>query len=354
MSSPFVTVTPNDPSYRQYLLGDFSKTLRAIPVESFSQHSRRERVTFRLVPIADIKKPNWIKIYFKACRPELLGLTLGPFFVAAMSVLRLFHLPLLSAPVFVSAALGLFFLHVAAFLFNDFRDHIRGVDFANRRRGSQVIQKGWVSAREVRGWAYVNAALALLCGTPAVILFWPKLSVIILLAAAFVLGLSWISSKMARFGVSDMMVFLGLGPLLTGASALVVSGRTPPEIWLLGTALGALAVLTLQVRQLENLFRAGRDSFRTFIGAFDFDRARHVVMGQLVFVGVLQIAMAIEILPHALSVAGFVLALLPLYFVYQPIRRAASPLSSDLVHIGRRAILAQTALLFWWGAAVWI
>lgn len=353
MSSPFVTLTPDDPDFRQYLLGNFSNELRALPVESFRQHSSRERVTFRLVPIQEIQKPTWWKIYFKACRPELLGLTLGPFFVTLLLLHKGMGLSFENPFALIAAAFGLFFLHVSAFLLNDFRDHMRGVDFANRKRGSQVIQKGWASAREVRMWAFVNAGLALICGLPALIVT-PKLFLVCSVAAICVLGLSWISSRLARFGLSDIMVFVGLGPLLTSAAALAAIGRVPSQVLLLGTAFGASAVLTLQIRQLENLFRAGRDSFRTFIGAFDFDRARMLVISQIIFVSALQIAMAVEVFHRWVAVFGFILALLPLYFVYSHVAKAASPLSSDLLKVGRRAIWAQTALLVWWGAALWI
>lgn len=353
MSSPFVTLTPDDPDFQNYLLGGFSEELRALPVESFRQHSTRERVTFRLVPIREIKKPAWWKIYFKACRPELLGLTLGPFFVTLLLLLKGMQSSVSHPLAVIASGFGLFFLHVSAFLLNDFRDHMRGVDFANRKRGSQVIQKGWASAREVRMWAFVNAGLALVCGGPALFVN-PRLIAIVAVAAVCVIGLSWISSRLARFGLSDLMVFVGLGPLLTSAASLVAVGKVPAPVLLLGTAFGAMAVLTLQIRQVENLFRAGRDSFRTFIGAFDFDRARMLVLSQIVFVSVLQVAMAVMIFEQWVAAFGFILALMPLYFVYSSVAQAASPLSSDLLHIGRRAIWAQTALLVWWGAALWI
>src|SRR5437899_8919725 len=60
------------------------------------------------------------------------------------------------------ALLGVFFLHTAAFLLNDVQDHLRGLDRLNRRRCSQVIQKGWVSPLEMKRWAWVNLALAVL------------------------------------------------------------------------------------------------------------------------------------------------------------------------------------------------
>jgi 1,4-dihydroxy-2-naphthoate polyprenyltransferase len=354
MSSPYVTITHDDPDFKSYLLGSFSKELRALPLESFSQHSQRERVTFQLVPVHEIRKPAWWKIYFKACRPELLGLTLAPFLLTILWQWKQADTSIAFPISFSGALLGLFFLHVAAFLFNDFRDHMQGVDLANRRRGSQVIQKGWASAREVRGWAIVNMCLALLCGGTA--LYWhpTPLSWIVLAAAVAVLALSWMPSWLAKRGLSDLLVFAGLGPLLTIAAAITADGIVQPQVILLGTAFGSLAVLTLQVRQMENLFRAGQDSFRTFIGGLDFDRAKLIVLAQMLFVAAIQVAMAARIFHRAVAVVGFVFAFIPLAILFWQIRRAASPVSSDLIHLGRRAILAQTALLAWWGAAIWI
>jgi 1,4-dihydroxy-2-naphthoate polyprenyltransferase len=350
----FVTLTHDDPELRKYLLGNFSKKIRALPVESFSQHSSRERVTFRLIEVGHLKKPSWWKIYFKACRPELLGLTLGPFLITVMWMQRELRLPIEQPYALLAAFLGLFFLHVSAFLFNDFRDHMRGVDFANRRRGSQVIQKGWASASEVRMWALVNAGAALLFGIPAIALHLEKLWPIVLMAAALVMALSWVSSKLAKVGLSDLLVFFGLGPLLAVAASISAFGFWKTNVLFIGTAFGCFAVLTLEIRQLENLFRAGKDSFRTFIGGFEFDRAKALVLGQIVFVGGLQVAIGSVVFAKWISVFGFVLALIPLGQVYTSIRKAASPISSDLIHIGRAAILAQAACLVWWGIAVWI
>lgn len=350
----FVTLTHDDPEFRKYLLGSFSSTLRALPVESFNQHSNRERVTFRIIEVAELNRPPWWKIYFKACRPELLGLTLAPFLIAAIWMMRLTESMIVNPLSFAAAVCGLFFLHVSAFLLNDFRDHMHGVDFANRRRGSQVIQKGWASARAVRGWAGVNAGLALMCGLPALWLNWNTLLPIVIVAAAIVIALSWISSRLAKAGISDLLVFFGLGPMLTMAGSIVAFGEIPGSVILLGTAFGGLAVLTLQIRQLENLFRAGKDSFRTFIGGFEFDRAKTMVLSQIILVGGLQLMIAALILPNILALLGFIFASVPLATLFARVRRAASPISSDLVRLGRHVILSHLTLLAWWGIAVWI
>lgn len=348
----YVTLTHDDPELQRYLLGSFSRHLRALPVESFLQHSNRARYTFRVVPIEEINKPYWWKVYFKACRPELLGLTLGPFLVTGLWTAK--HLsgvtPLWT---FVSAAFGLFFVHVAAFLFNDFRDHMAGVDLANRKRGSQVIQMGWASAKEVRRWAFVNALLALLFGAPSLWLGGKPLVLVTLLGAIIVLLLSWGPLTLARYGLTDLLIFMGLGPLLSIAGSVSLTLNYSPQVIWLGTAFGSLAVLALQIRHLENLFRAGRESFRTFIGGVNFDHAKRVMLAQIFFVASIQILCAIETL-HWVGCIGMAFALAPMVGIFESVRKAASPVSSQLVHMGRRIVIAQFVLLAWWGTALWI
>lgn len=81
----YITLTKTDPEFESYLLGNFSQTHRALPVETFHAQTPRERVTFRLVPREKVAAPKWWKVYFWSCRPELLGLTMGPAIVAWLS-----------------------------------------------------------------------------------------------------------------------------------------------------------------------------------------------------------------------------------------------------------------------------
>src|SRR5216683_2002056 len=81
----FITLTKNDPDFDSYLLGTFSQTERALPVETYHPQTARERVTFRLVPVEKVGAPSWWKIYFWSCRPELLGLTMGPAMAAFLN-----------------------------------------------------------------------------------------------------------------------------------------------------------------------------------------------------------------------------------------------------------------------------
>lgn len=348
MSSEYITLTRDDPDFEKYLLGTFSRTERALPVETYHAQTYRERVTFRIVPRDQLETPSWPIVYFWSCRPELWVLTLGP---AVAGWLAHRH-DLGSWERWPSwfALIGVFFLHTAAFLYNDVQDHLRGADRLNRRRGSQVIQKGWSSAAEMKRWSFVNFGLAVLFGLPA---FWdaplPLAGVCLGAALALFVLMRGIGT---RYGLCDLALIALFGPLLTTGVALASFGETSPNDALLGLAFGATALWVFQVRQFENLFRSKPDAFRTFLGRLDFDRARWVV----VIEGFLLLALHPAV-GAAVRVSLFFLALLPFaslasVLLVNRVYKASSPLSSSLLGLNRLALASHLAWSLWWALAL--
>lgn len=344
----FITLTKEDPEFETYLRGTFSRTHRALPVETYHPETARERVTFRVVPLTKLQAPAWWKIYFWSCRPELLALTMGPSVAAWLNQ----HARLEEWARWPSwfALAGIFFLHTAVFLLNDVQDHLRGFDRLNRRRGSQVIQKGWVSAAAMQRWAWVNFSLAVLFGVPA-FLNAPGPLLIICLLAAIALAVV-VQGRLTRWGLSDLALGLLFGPLLTSGVALASFGQSNARDLALGLAFGGLTVWVLQARQFENLFRSRPESFRTLLGYLDFDRARALAMIE----GVLGLALQ-PVLALWLGVPLKLFVLLPLVSVPMilwmgRLWRAASPLSSSLIRSDRWALGAHLAWTLWWVVAL--
>lgn len=361
MDTGFVTLTRQDPDFTAYLHGPVGPHLRAIPVETFNPYSRKERVTFRVVDLRSFPRPRWWRVYWKAGRPELLGLSLGP--AAVLLISTWMSARTVSWYSALDAFFVLFFIHVAACLFNDYRDHMRGADRANRRRGSQVIQKGWATAKDVRMWAFVNGALAFVLALPLVWNRW-ELLVVGALAALGVSVFSWLPRTALKWGVGDLVIGLCFGPLLTLGfnDALAIGADRAlwnPSVFLLGLAFGAMAVWTFQIRQLENLFRSGGENFRSFIGDFEFDRAQKVLLVESVILVVAQVGLAWLVSggtwqgrgPTSLlfALTGALVAFPPLVLCVRRIMAAASPLSSDLVALSRRAVVSQLLVVLWWG-----
>lgn len=351
MSMEFITLTKGDPEFEPFLLGTFAGDRRAIPVETFEGHNTGERVTFKIVALNQLDVPAWWRVYLKSCRPELASLTLGP---AAAAWLN--HPAALAQwtrwPSWF-ALIGIFFLHTAAFLYNDYQDHMQGVDRLNRNRGSQVIQKGWVTAAALRRWAWVNAALALLFGLPAFFNAPLELSVVITLAGV---ALAVISQRWGRRqGLSDLALLLLFGPLLTCGVALASFARFTVSDIALGLALGCLTLWVFHVRQFGFLFRSKPESLRTFLGSLPFDRARFAVVAEAYAVLLLQTAVALWLRVPLFFLGLILLTVWPLNLTVLRLWRAGSPLSSTLVDVAKWALLTHLAWTLWWIAALgWV
>lgn len=339
----FVTLTKDDPDFAGYLYGTFSKDERALPIETYHAQTYRERVTFRVVPRGTLKIPHWWIIYAAALRPELIALTLGPA-LATWANHR-------GTPAWTNwsawlAVLGVFFLHVATFVYNDVVDHVRGSDRLNRHRGSRVIQKGWTTAARMRTWAKVNLALALACGLPAFVRAPVELAFITGTAGVALLIL--LKNWGTRRGACDLAITALFGPLLTTGVAYASFGAADVSDVALGAAFGLITLWVFQVRQFENLFRASPKSFRTFIGYLNFDGARLTcVVEGLLLLGLMPAAAVIVRVPLVFFMLLPVFGL-PLVVRVNRIYCAASPLSSNLIHSSRWALAAHCSFTAWW------
>lgn len=340
----YITLTSEDPEFKSYLLGTFSTTHRALPVETYSSHGLSERVTFQIQPLEKIKTPAWWKIYFWSCRPELLPLTLGPAVAAWLS--HPYNLEKWAKWPSWFALVGILFLHTAMFLWNDVQDHLRGADRSNLRRGSRVIQKGWVTAHSMRRWALVNFALAVLFGSPAFVNA-PGEMLAICGLAGLSLGVIAVN-KFTRWGLSDLALFLLFGPLLTVGVAISSYMEANIVDLMVGSAFGLLTLWVFQIRQFENLFRTKAESFRTFLGHCSFDRARAIVIGEGLLLILAQLTLAVLVRAPLVFLMITPLASWPVLVTIERLRKSASPLSSQLVRISRMGLLSHFMWALWW------
>jgi 1,4-dihydroxy-2-naphthoate octaprenyltransferase len=342
----YITLTRNDPEFESYLLGTFATDRRAIPVETFEGHI--ERVTFRLVPIEKLAVPAWWRIYLKSCRPELVSLTLGPAVAAWLN-----HYALAAQwtrwPSWFALA-GTFFLHTAAFLYNDYQGHVQGTDRINRNRGSQVIQKGWVTASAVRKWAWVNAGMALLFGVPAFLNAPLELAAVCALAG---LALLIISQRWGqRWALCDLSIMMLFGPLLTCGIALASFAQFNEGDVAIGLAFGVLSVWVFHIRQFGFLFRSKPETFRTFLAYWPFDRARLLVVSEAYVALLAQMAIALWLRVPLMFLALILFAGWPLNLTVLKLWKAESPLASSLLNIARWALMSHLAWSLWWVLAL--
>ncbi len=332
----YVTLTSDHPDLSRYLAGYPVSGLWPLPVESRSSWSGQERVTFKLVDRAQMNLPPWWKIYIHACRWELMPLTFGPAFLAISSSGAMHAHGGLPTTFVLGIALlcSLFFVHVSGSLLNDYYGHLSGADRGNSKKGSQIIQKGWAQAFQVRRWALVNVILAALVASVIVILK-PLVSLVFgILGLTLVWAHSVLPLKFVRWGLADLIVLILYGPILYMGTLLALGVSLQHFQWFLSLGLGGLALVTIQAKYLGSLFRLSPSHFRSRLFFLPFDRLKWAYIFELVVVVVIfGISYGKAGLPWGVATAVFVPALFMSFRIAWRTLSARSPLSSKLVNL---------------------
>lgn len=359
----YKTLLKSDEDFRPYLLGTFSSSEVALPVESFGVGTNRERTTFLILPSREVARPHWLRVYLKAIRPELLGLTLGHALVALFALKALWH-ESLEFSLVTLCLLATFFAHASACLFNDYYDHLNGTDRRSISHGSRVIQKAWSRAYEVRWWAIANACLSVTIGTYLLWGSWLIFGSLAALTAMAILFYSKMNTFWNRLGAGDFWITLLFGPLLFfSVWVSILTGHSSfsfPELDLALTGLalslcfGLLASWTLQVRQFQDIFKREPGSFRTLVSRMNFDQAKiFLQLEGAVFFALHPIYFWFLWRESVLWLTlffGFVVAL----FILTRIHQLASPLSSKMIHLSRKALLLHGGFLLLWTINLWL
>ena len=161
----FITLERPSLELNQYLLGEISPSIRAIPVRSMNVNRANEKVTFQLVDVKDIRRPHFLKVLAQVFRFDLLTLTLMPGVLTA----SLMAGQIQNWNYVAMALLSFFFLHGAIFCRNDYVDHMTGVDRLNEKGGSRVIQNGWLRAITVKRLYHVMLLMTMSLAIPVVL-----------------------------------------------------------------------------------------------------------------------------------------------------------------------------------------
>lgn len=354
--SDLVTLDRRHPDFRAYLRGTFSREKRALPVRSLNVRTPTESVTFRLVPVADVRKPSWPVVWLKALRPRSFLLVLVPLLFALSR-----SAGALDPDVPWMATLGLLSLHAAFLLRNDVQDHLSGFDRVRADRGSRAIQNGWLTAAQVEAASWAFLAMALVSGA-LVIFARPPVGAVVLAAA--VLGGTAFFRRETSFrdlSAGQAAFFLLSGPLLFAGLGLAMSGAVTAITIAAGALWGWIALFPVHLRDFENLIVEGQSGRASLVGRAGFDRGLRVLglWGAVALVGfpALHAADALGEASPALSavVFGGALAVALGAIPFFAGRRALkSPAGSEVARLRRRGeYLFDAMVSLWTVEAAW-
>ncbi len=345
MKGELITLSKKDSRFFSYIDGTFSHEQRALPVTSLNVNTESEQVTFCLVPTAEIAQSlfgfQWLQILKVR---NFLMIAFPVFLVFAKNwkhgILAQINWDPLTG---ILASLGALCLMTAVNLRNDYLDHISGLDRIHPQSGSRAIQKGWVTAFQVKIWSFVYLGFGVLLGLRAVLLYSEVLIVVAIFAFLGVLGMTSYKTGLKYRRWSEWAVFLLLGPLLTLGIQSSMGGGFDLEAIGIGFLTGALSVFYLHLKNFEQLMVNDQADFQNTISWLGFENGKKWLVGWWIFT-IATLNVYHLFYSTTFWQASFLIVTLAtiLPFVSR-LSQITSPLSSrmkNLVPLGKKMILA--------------
>ncbi|MSP25392.1 MAG: 1,4-dihydroxy-2-naphthoate octaprenyltransferase [Myxococcales bacterium] len=221
--------------------------------------------------------PSLVRVWLAAARPKTLSAALGGVLVGTAFGARHGRLTLAAVLATFIVAIA---LQIAANLYNDYGDAVRGADTHERHGPTRAVAAGWLTPVAVRSGALVAVVVATLAGLYLVRLAgWPALG---LGVAAVVSALGYTAGPMplAYVGLGDLFVVAFFGGAAVCGTALVHAGSVEREVWLASLAVGVVANAILVVNNVRDRDTDARARKRTLVVRFGerFGRLEYAAM----------------------------------------------------------------------------
>ena len=224
-------------------------------------------------------EPSRLKIWIEATRPYSFTASVTPVLIG--SVLGAMD-GLFSWGIFFLALLGSLFIHIGTNLVNDYYDHKSGVDTIESKSGSQVIQRGLLTADEIYWGGIVTFGIGSVFGLVLVGLCgWPILALGI---ASVLAGYFYTANplSLAYIALGEATVFVFMGPVIIIGAYYVQREVFSLAPLLISLPVGCMVAAILQannIRDIEADKAHGKNTLATVISR----RAANWELGVLIY-----------------------------------------------------------------------
>lgn len=292
--------------------------------------------------------PSRTGAWFAAIRPKTLPVGTAPILVGCGFAWRYGVFDPLPA---LAALVGALLIQIGTNLANDYYDHKRGADNADRTGPARASASGWIKPKQVLTAAVLSFSLAAVTGLYLIyVAGWPILvvGVVSILSGYLYTGGPY---PLGYHGLGDLFVFVFFGLVATIGTYYVQDQTIPHGVVLGGAAMGFLAAAVLVVNNLRDIDtdrNAGKRTLAVLIGR----RAT-----QVEYLVLLVLAYAIPIIPVAQQRLGWMFALptltvpLALFLAHQ-VYHHPEPANLNRVLAGTGLLTFLFGALFAIGAAI--
>ena len=293
-------------------------------------------------------RPSRIGSWVAAIRPKTLPVGAAPVLVGCGFAWRYGVFDPIPA---LAALVGALLIQIGTNLANDYYDHKRGADTAQRVGPARASASGWIQPNNVLLASILAFGLATVSGLYLIyVAGWPILvvGVVSILSGYLYTGGPY---PLGYHGWGDLFVFVFFGVVATTGTYYVQDPTIPHGVVLAGAAMGFLASAVLVVNNLRDIDtdrQAGKRTLAVKIGR----RAT-----QIEYILLLVLAYAIPIIPVAQQRLGWLFALptltLPLaLFLAHQVYHHPEPANLNRVLAGTGLLTFLFGALFAMGAAL--
>lgn len=270
--SELITLSKTDPKFRSYIEGTFSKEYRALPIQSLNVNTDAEQVTFRIFPVKEVTQPLWGLHWLQVLKVRNFLLVAFPIFL--IFVKATIEESLKDPLTGILSSLGALCLMTAVNLRNDYIDHLSGLDRLHPQSEMHAIQKGWVTASQVKKWSFVYLGLGILLGLPSLLLY-PKIILLVgIFALMGILGMTSFKMGLKYRRWSEWTVFLLLGPLLTSGIQYSLGNTLDVQTLWIGVMTGWLSVFYMHLKNFDQLMVNEQARFQNTMAWLGFEKGK--------------------------------------------------------------------------------
>ena len=243
----------------------------------------RLKIAFFFVIRVEIMTKNTIKMWIETARPKTLPLALATILTGSALAYRAGHF---HWGITILCLLTTLFLQVLSNFANDYGDHQKGSDTAERIGPLRGIQQGAISATQLKKGLYVMIALSFLCGALLIGIAYQNVSDLIAFSLLGVLAIVaaityTVGNKPYGYlGLGDISVLIFFGLLGIGGTYYLQVHDFSAVILLPAIASGLLATAVLNInnlRDIEQDRKAGKNTLAVRLGPHN-GRVYHCIL----------------------------------------------------------------------------
>lgn len=332
-----ITLKKTDADFQRYLMGTFSDLEVAIPTQSLNLGTQNETVTFEIIPVEEIKRPNYFVYWLHLIKLKSFLFFVFPLFIV---LTKNFVDDRMNDPAsLLYTVIGGLLIYAGFNIRQDVNDHVSGFDRVFHATAPKPISKGWISASEASFLSWFLIGIGLLVCIPSFILQRELVRVAVALGAIFILGRFASRNSFKTKEVGEIAMFLLAGPGISSAFQVALGSGIDTEILAFGVLWGTAVLFLVHLNNFIYLMDSEKLGLENAMIKYGFDRSKKFLI--LWWMAIIALWIAFHYFYAATYMTWFTSSLLAFWSIPTLIKFAEiqSPVGSDLVEAhnkGRR------------------